>query len=281
MLSALLLLAFQQVADMEFRPPLLDKPQWSAGKGPVLALDEAHHNFHTLGGRYRTFGALAQRDGFVVRPNRAPFTAASLAGIRILVIANALHRSDANSWKPPNLSAFTDAEVRAVQAWVRDSGGSLFLIADHQPFPAAAQTLAAAFDIEVHNGYAMDGDPPVGLLRFQLPAEGPILTFGGSALRLPAGATSILPLSDMAVSRTVPDPGTANLGNPIESKPVGGWSQGGTLEFGKGRVAMFGEAAMFSAQLAGPKRFPMGMNHPQAGGNARLLLRILHWLAGS
>ena len=49
---------------------------------------------------------------------------------------------------------------------------------------------------------------------------------------------------------------------------------------GKGRVAMFGEAAMFSAQVAGPERSPAGMNHPAAAQNARLLRNLVRWLPG-
>lgn len=272
----LALLLFQQVPDRDFQIQA-GPPKWKEGRGPALAIDEAHHNFHTATGRYSTFATLARRDGFIVRENKQRFSADSLRGIRILVIANALHESNADSWKPPNDPAFTDDEVQAVKSWV-SGGGSLFLIADHQPFPAAASTLAAAFGIEVHNGYAFDQEPLTGMLRFKLP-EGPVLTFGGSALTLPEGAEPILPLSPKAESRIVPNPGTANLGRPIEVKSVAGWSQGGLLRFGKGRVAMFGEAAMFSAQLAGPNKLPMGMNHPDAAGNSKLLLRILRWLA--
>ncbi len=274
----LALLLFQQVPDRDFQPSV-GPARWKEGAGPVLAIDEAHHNFHTASGRYSTFAALARRDGFAVRENKQPFTAESLRGLRILVTSNALHESNVNSWKPPNPPAFTEAEVLAVKSWV-SGGGALFLIADHQPFPAAAATLAAAFGIEVHNGYAYDQEPLTGMLRFKLP-EGPVLTFGGSAFRLPDGAEQILPLSSKAESRTVPNPGTVNPGQPTEVKPVGGWSQGGLLRFGKGRVAMFGEAAMFSAQLAGPAKQPMGMNHPEAAGNPKLLLRVLRWLAGA
>ena len=59
-----------------------------------------------------------------------------------------------------------------------------------------------------------------------------------------------------------------------------GWLQGATLKFGKGRIAVFGEAAMFSAQLAGPAREAVGMNSPQAPQNYRFLLNTLRWLAG-
>ena len=48
----------------------------------------------------------------------------------------------------------------------------------------------------------------------------------------------------------------------------------------RGRVAAFGEAAMFSAQLGGPESLPMGMNAPEAGQNAQFLLNVFHWLSG-
>jgi hypothetical protein len=225
-----------------------------------------------------TFAALARRDGFVVKANKHHISAETLADVGILVTANAMHESNAESWKPPNPPAFAENEVRALKTWVT-SGGSLFLIADHQPFPVAAGTLAAAFSIEVHNGYALDGNPLTGALRFRL-VEGPIATLGRSAFKLPEGTISILRLSDEAISRTVSDPGTSDLGRVVDSKSVGGWSQRGTLKFGKGRVAIFWEAAIFSTQLAGPDKRPMGMDHLDATGNALLLLCILHWQAG-
>ena len=56
--------------------------------------------------------------------------------------------------------------------------------------------------------------------------------------------------------------------------------QGAVIPFGKGRVAAFGEAAMFSAQVSGPNRMPAGMNDPGAPQNAQFLLNVLHWLSG-
>jgi len=56
--------------------------------------------------------------------------------------------------------------------------------------------------------------------------------------------------------------------------------QGAVIQYGKGRVAVFGEAAMFSAQVAGPERRPAGMNDPSAPQNAQFLLNVLHWLSG-
>jgi hypothetical protein len=61
---------------------------------------------------------------------------------------------------------------------------------------------------------------------------------------------------------------------------AGGRWQGAVREVGRGRVAVFGEAAMFSAQRAGPGNIPFGMNAPEAEQNVILLRRIVEWLAG-
>lgn len=65
------------------------------------------------------------------------------------------------------------------------------------------------------------------------------------------------------------------------SMSASGMLQGAVVQFGGGRVAVFGEAAMFSAQLAGPDRTPIGMNSPSAPQNAQFLLNIVHWLSGA
>ena len=57
-----------------------------------------------------------------------------------------------------------------------------------------------------------------------------------------------------------------------------GFINGAFMEYGKGRVVIFGEAAMFSAQLLGQQQEKMGMNHPGAKQNPQLLLNIIHWL---
>ena len=69
-------------------------------------------------------------------------------------------------------------------------------------------------------------------------------------------------------------------GITADAKEVGieGWCQGGILKVEKGRVAIFGEATMFTAQLAGAKQQPIRMNHPDAKQNYQLLLNVMHWL---
>ena len=61
-----------------------------------------------------------------------------------------------------------------------------------------------------------------------------------------------------------------------------GLIQGGVLRFGLGRVAVFGEAAMFTAQswLSDGVVNQMGLNHPSATGNAQFVLNVMHWLTG-
>ena len=47
-----------------------------------------------------------------------------------------------------------------------------------------------------------------------------------------------------------------------------------------GRVVFLGEAAMFSAQVSGPERNPMGMNDPRAPQDAQFCLNVVRWLTG-
>jgi hypothetical protein len=53
---------------------------------------------------------------------------------------------------------------------------------------------------------------------------------------------------------------------------------GAVLPFGKGRVAVFGEAAQFTAQLKGKTHQPFGLNAPEATQNLTFLLNTIHWL---
>jgi hypothetical protein len=64
--------------------------------------------------------------------------------------------------------------------------------------------------------------------------------------------------------------------NPISAA---GRSQGIVIKSGKGRVVVLGEAAMLSAQLAGPNKNPFGMNRPGID-NRQFALNLMHWLSG-
>ncbi|NIR50487.1 DUF4350 domain-containing protein [candidate division KSB1 bacterium] len=282
----------QQVADVKFNPDIRS-PVYKKGEGPVVFIDEAHNNFHTLDGRYKPFADLLQKDGYQVKAFTKKFTKDRLNKSKILVISNALHDKNVGRWILPNPSAFTQDEIAAVTEWVEE-GGSLFLIADHMPFPGAAADLAAAFGFEFNNGFAFDTSrPPVDIFsrqagtlrvneitngRNQTEGVDSVATFIGQAFKVPETANLLLTLNLNFVS-LMPD--TAWVFNDDTRRVrVGGWAQGAYSEFGDGRVVVFGEAAMFSAQVSGENKSPMGMNHPAAVDNRKLLLNIIHWLDG-
>ena len=50
------------------------------------------------------------------------------------------------------------------------------------------------------------------------------------------------------------------------------------MDWGKGRLFMASEAAMFTAQLAGREKRKMGMNAPEASQNKTFVLNVIHWL---
>lgn len=288
LLTALFLIGFgglaaQQIPDTAFTFKNA-VPSYAAGQGPVVLLDEAHYNFHTLSGRYASFGRVVQDDGYQVRPNTQAFTASSLASCKILVIANALDSASNARWVLPNNSAFSAEEIKAVQDWVRQ-GGRLFLIADHMPFAGSAADLAGAFGIKMFNCFAMDNRrrfPEKFFRRNKTLLDGAftggidtIVTFTGSAFRLPKGAKPVLTLKDY----TILLPETAwQFTDSTPHRDSRDLYQLAYLQYGKGKVVISGEAAMFSAQLSGPNQNPVGMNQAEARQNGPLLLQIMAWL---
>jgi len=282
-----------QQADLAFEPPI-PSPAYAVGMGPRVLIDEAHFNFHTAEGRYAPFAKLLRRDGYVVESLTETTRAESLAGANILVIANAIAESDQKGWKLPLEPAFTDSEIRAIRQWV-ENGGSLLLIADHMPFPGSVESLAATFDVLLGNGFLYDaeGDSMLTFERDSGLADHPITngrsaeervtfvrSFTGQAFRierdheplltLPHGSTLKLPSEAWVFKPTTPE------------IPAAGMLQGATMQFGRGRVAVFGEAAMFSAQevLRDDGRLLMGMNRDDATQNPQFLLNVMHWLSG-
>lgn len=283
-----------QIADTSFDPPI-SRPAFPAGQGPLVLLDEAHFNFHTLEGRYAPFARLLGRDGFVVRSLRDPWTKSALAAAKVLVVANALGaRNAGGDWTLPTPAAFAPDEIETVRHWVAE-GGALFLIADHMPFPGANETLAGAFGIWLTNGFATDStcsadefvfrradgtlaNHPITKGRGGSERVDSVRSFTGQAFRPGSAGSALLTLARGAV---VLMPSAAWVFS--DSTPrfaAEGMSQGAVLAYGKGRVAVFGEAAMFSAQVSGAQRRPMGMNAPAAGQNVQFLLNLMHWLVG-
>lgn len=296
LIAALLCLALPAAAQQVPDPDVdlsVARPAFAAGAGPRLMIDGGHHNFHTLDGRFAAFGALAGNDGFVVEAGTGPLTAKALAGVKVLVISNALNGANETEWRLPTPSALTPDEIAVVKAWV-EQGGGLLLIADHMPFAGAAQDLAAAFGFSFSNGFAQrtsPGGPDIftretGSLKADVVTDGRdggetitrVRTFTGSSFKAPPRARPILVFPKGYRSR---EPEVAwDFSDDTPAHDIEGDLQGAVLTVGKGRVAVFGEAAMFTAQLAGPQKRPMGFNAPDAPQNRQLVLNIVHWLAG-
>jgi hypothetical protein len=281
------------VADTVFQPSL-GAPAYAIGQGPVVLIDEAHHNFHTAEGRYSPFARLLRRDGYVVRPGKSSFNAGDLRSAKVLVIANALNAVNETNWTVPTPSAFDAAEIHAVHDWV-EAGGSLLLIADHLPFGGAATDLAASFGIRFSNGFVLDSSTRRGIIEFRRSDNtlgssaitngrnaperiDSVATFTGQGFQIDGPAT---PLFTIPSEWVLFLPDTAwQFSSATKRKSAAGLLQGAVMRVGKGRVAAFGEAAMFSAQVAGPARRPMGFNAPIAAQNAQFVLNVMHWLTG-
>jgi hypothetical protein len=284
------------------------EPAYPSGNGPRVWFDEGHWNVHTADGRYKPLADLLRNDGYRIDSRDDKLTRDALAGYQVLIIANALgFRGSAQH--VANLlrlegrldlgaDAFSDAECDAVHHWVRE-GGALLLVADHAPAGAAARKLAARFGVEMTNGYAEEPqahDPETenwsfivfsrenGLLAEHPITEGrneaervaKVMSFTGQSLRAPAGAVSLLRLSEAA--REYPRRASADN----EFRSAAGLAQGVALEFGQGRVVVLGEAAMITSQVSrsGGREFRFGLS--RAGyDNRQLALSILHWLDGT
>ena len=262
----------QQIADPHF-DARVDKPTFTKNFPRVL-FDEAHFNFDTTNNRYKPFADLLFNDGYHIAVNRQPFTKASLATHKILIIVNPLGGEDADD-EGADGPAFTGAEVEVVNDWVR-SGGALLLIADQAPFASATEILAKQLGVEM--GKSEIRDPANTDKEINLPnvlvfsREGKLLAdssitngrtdaervnrvmvFSGQSLKGPQGSDAFLKLADSAQ-------------NEIDGKSASaaGRAQGIAFRLGKGRVVVLADAAMLSAQVTGSDNEPVGMNVPDS-----------------
>lgn len=282
----------QQIADPNYHPKLKN-PAYNKGKGPVVFIDEGHHNFHTKNGRYSAFADLLESDGYTVKEYDGDFKTNKLSKGKILVISNALNEINTQNWYLPTPSAFTEMEINTVKEWVYN-GGNLFLIADHMPMAGAAKDLATVFGFEFTNGFVFHATTKGnayftiqdGTLNESAITKGRdttervthITSFTGQGFKIPDDATAILTF-DEGYTNLMPDTAWVFKKETPEINAKG-WSQGAYKKYGNGRIVVFGEAAMFTAQLAGPKKAKVGMNSDNASENYRLLLNIIHWLDG-
>jgi hypothetical protein len=287
--------AVQQKAAADWRPTVAT-PQFAQAGGPRVLVDAAHGNFHKIDGRFAAFAALLRADGYRVAGADQSITPALLAAADVFVIANAVKGGEDAKWVLPTPPAFAPEEVTALAAWVHD-GGALLLIADHMPFPGSVADLADAFGIAFLNGYAIKSVREGGTLIFtraggladhsitrgRTAAEqiAAIKSFTGQAFRALVPVEPLLRMPDDWVVLLPREAGKFPSETPSES--TRGLLQGAVLRHGQGRVAVFGEAAMFTAQtqiLGDQVIMRMGMNDPEASQNSQFVLNVLHWLSG-
>ena len=249
----------------------VNKAAYPTGEGPKVVIDAAHANFHTASGRYKPLANLLRNDGFAIGENHAKLTDSSFAGTDIFVIANAGIDTDGVS--------FAQEEVSALHRYVVN-GGSLLLIADHTPFPTAIIQLAEAFSIQFYDVFADDGASGLFMRKnggltddALLHGINKVRTFGGSAFRIDGiGYRPLLVMNDQWTLQHME-------ANGLSAKETAeGLLQGAVMNIGEGKIAVFGEAAMFSAQRYGRGKKRMGFHARGAEDNQRFILNVFHWL---
>src|SRR5262249_41141640 len=153
-------------------------------------------------------------------------------------------------------------------------GGALLLIADHAPMGDAAKALAESLGVDMHAAYTADpersegGGPtilhyrpgqgldhshPIVLGRDSTERVRHVVAFTGQSLSGPAGAVSLLTLSAAAEDLLIQLGESTRNVPPEKRRPAGGRAQGLAFTPGRGRVVVLGEAAMLTAQVAGPQ----------------------------
>lgn len=261
------------------------------GNGPIVLFDAAHFNVHTAEDD-KGLADLMTSNGYTVKPNQSRFTPEVLQGNQILIIINARAAGFDAPMTERAKPAFKKEECEAVREWVR-AGGGLLLSADHWPIGDAMEILSLEFGVSMGKGHTSDpvnsdtqlggistlvfsrenkllGDHPVTRGRNDKERVNRIVAFTGQSLAGPKGSVAFMILGDTAYDESPP---------PERKKsPATGRAQGIALEFGKGRVVVLGEAAMLTAQIAGPRNRPMGMSAPN-NDDRQLALNIMHWLS--
>jgi hypothetical protein len=267
-------------------------PRFDNYKGPRIVIDQSHHNFHQLNGRFKPFADLMTSDGYqldsIVDYKR-------LLKNDVLVISNPINQKNIGNWRQPIYNAFSSEDIIYIKEWVK-KGGKLLLIADHMPFSGAANKLANAFGFDFCDGFAYQkkenrNAPDIFSIhnnRFlnTIISDGTlgekidnITTFTGSSFTIPKNAIGILKfikgdycLAPEIAWRFNDDTPRTDLENNY---------QGAILEFGKGKIAVFGEAAMFTAQTitnnSGTYKF--GFHAEQAPNNIQFIRNLIFWLS--
>lgn len=285
------LMCFGQQQAAEITIPEFPDPLFKKGEGPVVFIDNGHHNFHTKTGRFQPFAKLLNRDGFQLRET---INLEDLDRTDLLVVSNPIHKDNIGNWKRPIGTAFPNAEIKAIKTWV-SGGGRLLLIADHMPFSGAANTLSEAFGFSFCDGFAflngkqrgidvfsfenqrlLDSDITNGTIGSKVNS---ITSFTGSAFTIPNEAIGVMKFTGEDVC-LLPDVAW-QFNSETESRTLENYYQGAVMVFGNGKIAVFGEAAMFTAQTITNENgtFKFGFHSENAPNNIQFIRNLMEWLS--
>ena len=276
----------------------VNSPRFHPGNSPSVLFDAGHENFHNINTTFKPFATLLQNDGVSLIEHKGAFTETSLQKIKLLIIANATSPQQNTA---DITSAFSAGEIQVLNKWVQQ-GGSLLLIADHDPFGSAASDLARSFGVGMASVWTVDtlrmndeigkntwleyswengglGQHPI------LQADSPaakikrVMTFTGQSLSFDSAWTSILQLSNSAQNYYSREDASIASMDTSTYFSVAGQSQLIACQYGDGRIVIAGEAAMFTAQEVRVffKTIHAGFNF-KGYDNKELVLNIIHWL---
>jgi hypothetical protein len=177
-------------------------------------------------------------------------------------------------WRPSIVAAlvlaFAVREERGASA--QQQADSAFV--PHVEHPAFRQRGPRVLIDEAHKNFHTAGGRYRPFAELLAPGARVLLALGPEAFDHPS------PTAAQAASEAEPGMAwmTAVAGLPTRS--AGDRAMAVALRFGSGRVAVFGEAAMFTAQTitetAGTRQMGMGASND----NEKLALNVVHWLAG-
>lgn len=297
----------QQPPDIPAQPPIA-RPAYEQNAGPVIAIDEAHKNTHTYGQGSQGLVRLLQRDGYRVRPFVEAISRRSLEGIDVLVIAQpgmwdgpdaSLNDAEVGAlveWvraggslllmlghMPAPSSAAKLTAALGVRNWhdgyamvqVSDSLVGRIIFSQRQHVREGEPDVIRTGPAGTRGVPSYQGADAVLSKHPIVEGRGPdesvrrVMTFVGSSFQAPDGAEALLVMPQRATSVMPENPDSSAAWRRAPRVPVGGWVQGAVMPFRKGRVALFGETALFSGQ------WPV---HPAASENYKLILNVMHWL---
>ncbi len=295
----LLLSSCQEYADSTYSE--LADSTFNDVANPVIVFAEGHNNFgdnrESFAGEMKQFLA---REGFELRRYMGAITREALKGASILHTDNALASLNQDNWTLPTPSAFTSEEISVIYNWVHN-GGALLMVIEHMPFGGSYEDLAKAFNVETSNGFAVDerllssyseenisnagwfvfshenqslGDHPT--LAGRQPDERVLFLAAdvGSAFRLPDRAVSLMTFGSDAIS--VEPTVSWKFDSATPRRSVSGWSQGGVMKVGKGRLVVLGDNFLIipPSQLESEKEVVFGRYNPQ------FTVNVYRWLSG-